>query len=119
AHQFSPAWSSDGRRIAFLGSKAPLAAPFRSDEVYLVNPDGSAVEKITGAPGAYASPVWMPRRRELYYAANTFPSPKTGGPSQTSSILFRYVDGTRETLPLLTLSGRIITAIEPSPDGSR
>jgi dipeptidyl aminopeptidase/acylaminoacyl peptidase len=116
-HQFAASWSSDGRRIAFLGSKAPISNPVDYNEVYLARADGGELKQITTAPGAYASPVWLPRRAELLYASNTFASPQTGGASQTSAVLFRYDVGSGQTRTLLSLTSRIITAIEPSPDG--
>jgi len=119
AHQFAPSWSTDGRLIAFLGTQNPIASPGEYSDVYVAAADGRDVRKVTQAPGAYASPVWLGSTGDLLYAANTFASPRTGGAGQTSSLLFRHSLAEGRSTPLLTLTGRIITAIETSPDGRR
>lgn len=118
AHQFAASWSADGRRIAFLGSKTPVGEPIEYNDVYVSDPDGRNLRKITLTTGVNVSPVWLPGRDELLYASVT-PASKGTGVSRTSSTLFRYSDGTDQTTPVLTLTGWIITAIEPSPNGRR
>jgi TolB protein len=50
-HDGSPAWSPDGRRIAFVRGDNP-----DSSEIYVMNADGSGARKLTRG----ASPAWQP-----------------------------------------------------------
>ena len=49
------AWSPDGRRVAFSSSRT------RDQEIYVSNPDGSDLTRITFSRGVDISPVWNPR----------------------------------------------------------
>lgn len=60
-HDGSPAWSPDGRRIAFLRGGNP-----DSWEIYVMNADGTGVEKLTKG----ASPAWQPVARRAPQATN-------------------------------------------------
>jgi dipeptidyl aminopeptidase/acylaminoacyl peptidase len=57
-----PAWSPDGARIAFAGD--PTGAP----ELYLMNPDGSNVVRVTTQLGVAGSrPTWSPDSKRLAF----------------------------------------------------
>jgi Tol biopolymer transport system component len=49
-----PAWSPDGRRIAFESNRD------RNYEIYVVNADGSGLERLTNHPAQDALPAWSP-----------------------------------------------------------
>lgn len=55
-----PAWSSDGRRIAF--TRFPTL--FTSD-LYIVNADGSGLRQLTRSREEESSPVWSPDGRRI------------------------------------------------------
>jgi Tol biopolymer transport system component len=57
-----PRWSPDGRRIAFHSNRAG------KHDIWLINPDGSAPERLTyaAAPAVYF-PVWSPDGKRLVY----------------------------------------------------
>jgi TolB protein len=49
-----PAWSPDGRHIAFTTDRDG------NDEVYIMNADGSGQTNPTNDPDSAAFPVWLP-----------------------------------------------------------
>ena len=49
-----PAWSPDGRRIAFARQSGS------SSEIYVMNADGSGQKKLTQSPAFNESPAWSP-----------------------------------------------------------
>lgn len=49
-----PAWSPDGRKIAFASRRAG-----RSD-IYVMNADGSSPRRLTRKPFDEAQPAWQP-----------------------------------------------------------
>ena len=61
----SPKWSSSGKKLAFSWYDEVLQ---EKETVYIVNRDGSALEKIVQNPGRGAvSPVWSPHGDALLY----------------------------------------------------
>jgi TolB protein len=56
----NPVWSSDGRKIAFVGTSG------RNSDVYVMNADGSGQRRLTrNATG----PVWSPDGRKIAFAS--------------------------------------------------
>jgi PKD repeat protein len=68
ATEWYPAWSPDGRRIAFVSDRA---GPF---ELYVMNPDGSDVERVA-APVAliWGRPSWAPDSSRLAFGCTVVP----------------------------------------------
>jgi Tol biopolymer transport system component len=70
-----PAWSPDGSTIAFVSNRNG------SNELYLMNPDGSNVRRITDTPTTWEeNPNWSPDGTRLAYDAcvsDTYPCPGT------------------------------------------
>ncbi|HLL84472.1 MAG TPA: hypothetical protein VK420_17540, partial [Longimicrobium sp.] len=73
---WSPRWSPDGRRIAFLSNREG------SDRIYVMNADGSGTERATGGPdlppdarpdsaGQEMDPAWSPDGRRIAYTFRT------------------------------------------------
>jgi TolB protein len=58
-----PAWSPDGKRIAFSSARRGGA------DIWLVNPDGQELVRLTEAPAAETSPAWSPDGREIVYVS--------------------------------------------------
>jgi dipeptidyl aminopeptidase/acylaminoacyl peptidase len=82
----SPAWSPDGRRIAFTGSRSmPLGFQGESrlySELYVMNADGSDVQRITNNVGLIDfQPAWSPDGERIVVARG----PGTSSPRATSS----------------------------------
>jgi len=66
-----PAWSPDGRWLAFVGGDG------RQDDVYLVRSDGSDLTRLTSTAGRKQMPVWAPDGLSLGYTVTA----DTGWPS--------------------------------------
>jgi Tol biopolymer transport system component len=62
-----PSWSSDGSRIAFHGSHAGVGNAL---EIFLIDPDGSNLRKLTSNTWLDARPDWSPDGRKLAFQSN-------------------------------------------------
>lgn len=58
-----PAWSPDGKRIAFSSARRG------SQDIWTVNPDGQELARLTETPSAETSPAWSPEGREIAYVS--------------------------------------------------
>lgn len=64
SHEESPAWSPDGKQIAFTSTRDG------NQEVYLIDAAGQNLKRITQDPGLDAHPTWTPDGRHLLFATN-------------------------------------------------
>mgnify|MGYP001765378394 CR=1 FL=1 len=64
----SPAWSPDGRRIAFVSKRKEENA-----QLYVLSLDGGEAERITDLPTAVADPRWHPDGKRILFVASTWP----------------------------------------------
>lgn len=60
-----PAWSPDGRRIAFTHVVPPNAF-----DIWVVNVDGSGLRQLTGEPGSDNYPGWSPDGSAIVYSSD-------------------------------------------------
>jgi len=75
-----PAWSPDGTKLAFTTSRDGGNA-----EIYVVNRDGSGLQRLTNHPGIDSTPTWSPTGKQI-----AFTSERLGNPQ----IYIVNVDGT-------------------------
>ncbi|HEV8217188.1 MAG TPA: hypothetical protein VGP95_15175, partial [Gemmatimonadaceae bacterium] len=62
---FSPAWSPDGKQIAFVREDASDPA----GEIYVMNADGSAATRLTFSPGNDLSPTWSKDGKRIAFVS--------------------------------------------------
>jgi TolB protein len=56
SEDFDPAWSPDGTQIAFVSDRDG------NQEIYVVNIDGTNLQRLTWSEGSDRSPAWQPGR---------------------------------------------------------
>lgn len=62
ANEWSPAWSPDGKKIAFASDREGLP------KIYLMNPDGTSLVRLTQVEGEY--PSWSPDGKKIAFASS-------------------------------------------------
>src|SRR2546423_445970 len=69
ADNWAPAWSPDGRAVAFVSNRD------KNDEVYLMDADGGGQTNLTRSPGTDENlPRWSPDGGRLVYTAQGHPA---------------------------------------------
>jgi len=59
-----PAWSPDGKTIAFVSTRAG------NPEIHLCDPDGNNVRRITNDPAMDEHPTWSPDSKQIAFNSN-------------------------------------------------
>jgi TolB protein len=67
---FPGSWSPDGTRIAFSSTRDGNA------DIYVMNADGSELQRLTDHPAIDVSPTWSPTGRELAFTSDRSGSPQ-------------------------------------------
>ena len=63
-----PAWSPDGKRIAFSGLKEPKVAEVPANsEIFVMNADGSNLTNLTDHPAWEEYPIWSPDGKKIVF----------------------------------------------------
>ena len=68
-HNFLPAFSPDGSRIAFNSNRDD------NNDIYVANVDGTGLRRLTNNPAIDTSPTWSPNSQQI-----AFTSDRTGAP---------------------------------------
>lgn len=114
AADVDPAWSPDGRRVAFASNRSG------NHDIYIVNRNGRDLRRLTRHPLAEVAPVWSPDGRSIAFRRH---SPHHVAGSSKESVVVINADGgaARELMsfvPEETLD-RCCWRVEWSPGGQR
>ena len=101
-----PSWSPDGTRIVFQSNRTG------DDELYLVNADGTDLQRLTWIPGRDAHPNISPDGRRI-----VFQSPRNGAGPREVDIYVMGLDG--KNVHRLTQNGTFSGVPAWSPDGTQ
>ena len=110
----TPAWSPDGRTIAFAMRPAGSADENES-EIYTIAADGSGLRRLTSAPGDDSHPHWSANGRIFFNSARATPDQKAEWSRQWLDIYSMKADGS--DVRRHTDCRSICTYPVPSPDG--
>jgi Tol biopolymer transport system component len=64
-HDGQPAWSPDGRRIAFTSDRAE-----GNVDVWVMDADGGHLQRLTASPGIDLGPAWSPDGRRIAFTSD-------------------------------------------------
>lgn len=108
----APAWSPNGKRIAFLSNISYAEGDF-GYEIYVMNADGTGVSQLTDGPRDSVSPAWSPDGKKIAFSSN-----RDWGDYDSYMIYVMNADGTG--VSRLT-DGATGSSFAPawSPDGQR
>ena len=96
----SPAWSPDGRQIAFTSDRTAERWRFPADQVWVIDADGSHPRRLTSEALGAAAPSWSPDGHQIAFLA----APRRGETGHTDLFLVEAgradaeVDGPRSRL---------------------
>jgi len=68
----APAWSPDGRLIAFENAPGPTLVPGvepQEKDLYVMHADGTDVRRLTDSPGLDEGPVWSPDGTKIAFSS--------------------------------------------------
>ena len=108
-----PAWSPDGRRLAFIGgSNAPGEARVTlADDLYLARANGASARRLTHDAAHEAGPVWAPDGTRIALVRSPQSAPNRSSifiVSVSSGRLRRLTYGNVDLQPSWSADGRLI-----------
>lgn len=106
SNELNPAWSPDGKRIAFASDREG-----RDDSIYVMNADGTGLRKLTGGIANTESPRWSPDGKKIAYTA--------ADEEEHYALSAMNSDGSNVTTIRKGPSPGFIGMADWSPDGSR
>jgi dipeptidyl aminopeptidase/acylaminoacyl peptidase len=68
-HDLAPAWSPDGKSLAFLRA-AKEAGKLSPPQIYLLQMEGGDAQRLTNLKGGAGAPVWSPDGKTIAFASS-------------------------------------------------
>jgi TolB protein len=100
----SPAWSSDGSKVAFSSSRTG------DNEIYTTGPDGGDLHRITAFRGPDSSPTWNPKTNsQIAWVSGRTGLPQIYTMNADGSNVQRLTDGGYATSPSWSPNGQFLT----------
>ena len=120
---WSPRWSPDGARLAFLSKRNSAGANDSTTQIYLVDADGRQLRQLTQLNGDISQFRWSPDGSSLAFLHAEDPgvddsAPQLSNQPQPLSKLYR-ISVSGQELKLISPSGLNVIDFDWSPDGSR
>jgi dipeptidyl aminopeptidase/acylaminoacyl peptidase len=87
-----PAWSPDGKTIAFVAKRTDMEAGEKDDaaQIYLIDPDGGEARRLTQLATGVSGIKWFPDSRKLAFISWVWPDVK--GEKKQAKRLARFKD---------------------------
>jgi TolB protein len=101
----SPAWSSDGTKIAFSSSRSG------DPEIWVADANGGNLHKLTNYPGPDVAPTWNPRTNTqlAWVSAHSTKLPQIYTMDQDGASVQRLTDGGYAISPSWSSNGQFLT----------
>jgi Tol biopolymer transport system component len=64
-----PAWSPDGKRVAFMSQEADASGDDPNYNIYVMNIDGGGLAQLTDSPGEDGFPAWSPDGSKIAFSS--------------------------------------------------
>jgi TolB protein len=64
-----PSWSPDSSRIAFMAQEPGASGTNPDYDIYVINVDGTGVQRLTWAPGEDGWPAWSPDGSRIVFSS--------------------------------------------------
>jgi TolB protein len=99
----SPAWSSDGSKVAFSSSRSG------DSEIWVADANGNGPHRVTSITGPNVSPVWNPRTNsQLAFVSGRTSEPQIYTMDQDGSNMQRMTDSGYAVSPSWSPSGALL-----------
>ena len=120
---WSPRWSPDGTRLAFLSQRKTIGSTEPRTQIYLVNADGDQLHQLTQLSENISQFRWSPDGRSVAFLSTQDPVVEDGAPQLSNQphplTKLNRISVSGEELRVISPSGLNVIDFDWSPDGTR